>query len=142
MNVERFARVTDPDLNAQRGAIRRMVVSRASAVLWQLLGFTIARKKETTRGVEVFHGVGAFDRARRHAVGCTIARGNVGLAVDAYRDLDAYPGGFLGVVEGEQVIDLHVPYSQRVLIAAPEVLGAGSVGEVAVYVVDEPNHDS
>lgn len=36
----------------------------------------------------------------------------------------------------EQVIDLHVPYSQRVLIAAPEVLGAGSLGEVAAYVVD------
>lgn len=36
----------------------------------------------------------------------------------------------------EQVIDLHVPYSQRVLIAAPEVLLAGSMGEVAVYVVD------
>jgi phage gp45-like len=58
MSVERFARVTDPDLNAQRGAIRRMVVSRASTVLWQLLGFTVERKKETTRGVEVFHGVG------------------------------------------------------------------------------------
>lgn len=36
----------------------------------------------------------------------------------------------------EQVIDLHVPYSQRVLIAAPETLSAGSLGEVAVYVVD------
>lgn len=36
----------------------------------------------------------------------------------------------------EQVIDLHVPYSQRVLIAAPEVLTAGALGEVAVYAVD------
>lgn len=36
----------------------------------------------------------------------------------------------------EQVIDLHVPYSQRLLIAAPEVLAAGALGEVAVYVVD------
>lgn len=36
----------------------------------------------------------------------------------------------------EQVIDLHVPYSQRLLVAAPERLSAGSVGEVAVYAVE------
>jgi len=36
----------------------------------------------------------------------------------------------------EQMVDLHVPYAQRVLIAAPEVLTAGSLGEVAVYAVD------
>lgn len=58
MSVERFARVTDPESNARRGSIRRMVVSRAGAVLWQLLGFTVGGKKEATRGIEVFHGVG------------------------------------------------------------------------------------
>lgn len=58
MSVERFARVTDPEANARRGSIRRMVVSRAGAVLWQLLGFTVGGKKEATRGIEVFHGVG------------------------------------------------------------------------------------
>jgi hypothetical protein len=36
----------------------------------------------------------------------------------------------------EQMLDLHVPYSQRVLIVAPEVLDAGMVAEVAVYAVD------
>ena len=36
----------------------------------------------------------------------------------------------------EQMLDLHVPYSQRVLFAAPDVLVAGHVAEVAVYVVD------
>jgi hypothetical protein len=36
----------------------------------------------------------------------------------------------------EQVVDLHVPYAQRLLIAAPETLAAGSVAEVAVYAVD------
>jgi len=36
----------------------------------------------------------------------------------------------------EQMLDLQVPYSQRVLFAAPEVLVAGTVAEVAVYAVD------
>jgi len=36
----------------------------------------------------------------------------------------------------EQMLDLHVPYSQRVLFAAPAVMVAGSVAEVAVYAVD------
>jgi hypothetical protein len=36
----------------------------------------------------------------------------------------------------EQMLDLHVPYSQRLLFAAPDVLVAGTVGEVAVYAVD------
>jgi hypothetical protein len=36
----------------------------------------------------------------------------------------------------EQVVDLRVPYSQRLLIAAPETLAAGAVGEVAVYAVE------
>jgi hypothetical protein len=36
----------------------------------------------------------------------------------------------------EQVVDLRVPYSQRLLLAAPEILVAGSIGEVAVYAVD------
>ena len=36
----------------------------------------------------------------------------------------------------EQVVDLHVPYAQRVLLVAPERLVAGSVGEVAAYAVD------
>jgi hypothetical protein len=36
----------------------------------------------------------------------------------------------------EQVVDLHVPYSQRLLIAAPEVLSAGAIAEVAVYAVE------
>ena len=40
----------------------------------------------------------------------------------------------------EQVIDLRVPYSQRLLIVPPEHLAAGSVGEVAVYAVDPSGH--
>jgi hypothetical protein len=36
----------------------------------------------------------------------------------------------------EQTLSLNVPYSQRVLFAAPDVLVAGSVAEVAVYAVD------
>jgi len=36
----------------------------------------------------------------------------------------------------EQMLDLHVPYSQRVLFAAPTLMVAGSVAEVAVYAVD------
>jgi hypothetical protein len=40
----------------------------------------------------------------------------------------------------EQMVDLHVPYAQRVLIAAPEVLAAGALGEVAVYAVDPSGH--
>ncbi len=40
----------------------------------------------------------------------------------------------------EQMLDLRVPYSQRVLIAAPEVLVAGNVAEVAVYAVDPSGH--
>jgi hypothetical protein len=36
----------------------------------------------------------------------------------------------------EQVVDLRVPYSQRLLIVAPETLAAGAVGEVAVYAVE------
>ena len=36
----------------------------------------------------------------------------------------------------EQILDLHVPYSQRVLFAAPDVLVAGTVAEVAVYAVE------
>jgi hypothetical protein len=36
----------------------------------------------------------------------------------------------------EQMLDLHVPYSQRVLFVAPEVIAAGTVTEVAVYAVE------
>ena len=36
----------------------------------------------------------------------------------------------------EQILDLHVPYSQRVLFVAPDVLVAGAVAEVAVYAVE------
>jgi hypothetical protein len=36
----------------------------------------------------------------------------------------------------EQIVDLRVPYSQRLLFAAPEALVAGTVGEVAVYAVE------
>jgi hypothetical protein len=36
----------------------------------------------------------------------------------------------------EQIVDLRVPYSQRLLFAAPESLRAGAVGEVAVYAVE------
>lgn len=36
----------------------------------------------------------------------------------------------------EQVVDLHVPYAQRLLLVPPESLAAGAVGEVAVYAVD------
>ena len=36
----------------------------------------------------------------------------------------------------EEVVDLHVPYSQRVLLVAPEILSAGEVGEVAVYAAE------
>ena len=36
----------------------------------------------------------------------------------------------------EQILDLHVPYSQRVLFAAPNVFVAGAVAEVAVYAVE------
>jgi hypothetical protein len=36
----------------------------------------------------------------------------------------------------EQVIDLRVPYSQRLLFVTPEALAAGAVGEVAVYAVE------
>ena len=40
----------------------------------------------------------------------------------------------------EQMLDLHVPYAQRVLFAAPDVLVAGRVAEVAVYAVDPSGH--
>jgi len=40
----------------------------------------------------------------------------------------------------EQILDLHVPYSQRVLFAAPNVLVVGTVIEVAVYAVDPSGH--
>ncbi len=40
----------------------------------------------------------------------------------------------------EQMLDLRVPYSQRVLIAGPEVLVAGNVAEVAVYAVEPSGH--
>lgn len=36
----------------------------------------------------------------------------------------------------EQVVDLQVPYSQRVLVAAPRTIAAGAVAEVAVYAVE------
>ena len=36
----------------------------------------------------------------------------------------------------EQILDLRVPYSQRVLFSAPDLLVAGSVAEVAVYAVE------
>jgi hypothetical protein len=36
----------------------------------------------------------------------------------------------------EQILDLHVPYSQRVLFVAPDVFVAGAVAEVAVYAVE------
>lgn len=36
----------------------------------------------------------------------------------------------------EQILDWHVPYAQRVLVAAPSVLVAGTMAEVAVYAVD------
>lgn len=36
----------------------------------------------------------------------------------------------------EQVLDLRVPYSQRVLVAAPEAMPAGTLAEVAVYAVE------
>jgi hypothetical protein len=36
----------------------------------------------------------------------------------------------------EQMLDLQVPYSQRVLFVAPEALVAGTFAEVAVYAVD------
>lgn len=36
----------------------------------------------------------------------------------------------------EQILDLHVPYSQRVLFVAPDVLVAGTVAEIAVYAVE------
>jgi hypothetical protein len=36
----------------------------------------------------------------------------------------------------EQVIDLRVPYSQRLLFVPPEALAAGTPGEVAVYAVE------
>jgi hypothetical protein len=36
----------------------------------------------------------------------------------------------------EGMVDLRVPYSQRLLFAAPETLVAGEVGEVAVYAVE------
>jgi hypothetical protein len=36
----------------------------------------------------------------------------------------------------EQVLDLRVPYSQRLLFVAPETLAAGTVAEVAVYAVE------
>lgn len=36
----------------------------------------------------------------------------------------------------EQVIDLRVPYSQRLLFVPPESLAAGTAGEVAVYAVE------
>jgi hypothetical protein len=39
-------------------------------------------------------------------------------------------------VATEQLLDLHVPYSQRVLVAAPEIMAAGTTAEVAVYAVD------
>jgi len=40
----------------------------------------------------------------------------------------------------EQMLDLHVPYAQRVLFAAPDVLVAGNIAEVAVYAVDPSGH--
>ena len=36
----------------------------------------------------------------------------------------------------EQVLDLRVPYSQRLLFVAPETLAAGAVAELVVYAVD------
>jgi hypothetical protein len=36
----------------------------------------------------------------------------------------------------EQVVDLHVPYAQRLLFAAPVSMQAGSVAELAVYAVE------
>lgn len=57
MTVERNARVTDPFIGAMRGLVRRMSVSRAGAVLWQLVGFRVGRHQEA-QTAEVFHGVG------------------------------------------------------------------------------------
>jgi len=36
----------------------------------------------------------------------------------------------------EGMVDLHVPYSQRLLFVVPEAMVAGTVGEVAVYAVE------
>jgi hypothetical protein len=40
----------------------------------------------------------------------------------------------------EQILDLRVPYSQRLLVVPPESLAAGTVNEVAVYAVEPSGH--
>lgn len=58
MSVERDSMATSPEANSLRGLVRRMTVSRGAAVIWQLLGLKLPKKRAETIEAEVFHGVG------------------------------------------------------------------------------------
>ncbi len=58
MNVREHNRVIDPARNAIRGIVRRMIVSRAAAVIWQIAGVRFLDGSTETNEAEVFQGIG------------------------------------------------------------------------------------
>ena len=118
-----------------------IVVAEFANALWPIRGMTTVRLRaaatptlRTDPGAQVTVRVGDRDFGPQVAP----ADGFVHIPVVVP------PGVDFGVARSvnqhgkatEQMLDLRVPYSQRLLFAAPEIVAAGAVAEFAVYAVE------
>ncbi len=118
-----------------------IVVAEFSSPLWPIRGMTTLRLRaaatpalHTDPGAQVTIRVGDRDFGPQAA-----ARDGM-----VHIPVVVPPGVDFGVARSvnpygkatEQVLDLRVPYSQRLLFVAPRSLAAGSTAEVAVYAVE------
>ena len=118
-----------------------IIVAEFSNLTWPLRGVTTVRLRAATTtsmhtdpGAQVTLRVGDRDFGPQTAPADGVVRIPIvvppGIEFATARSFNQYGKAT------EQVVDLHVPYAQRLLFAAPVSMRAGSVAELAVYAVE------
>jgi hypothetical protein len=118
-----------------------IIVAEFNNLVWPLRGMTTVRLRAATTesmhtdpGAQVTLRVGDRDFGPQTAPADGVVRIPIvvppGIEFATARSVNQYGKAT------EQVVDLHVPYAQRLLFAAPASMRAGSVAELAVYAVE------
>jgi len=118
-----------------------IIVAEFSNLIWPLRGMTTVRLRAATTtsmhtdpGSQVTLRVADRDFGPQTAPANGVVRIPIvvppGVEFATARSVNQYGKAT------EQIVDLHVPYAQRLLFAAPVSMRAGSVAELAVYAVE------
>ena len=112
---ERHAKATDPLLNSFRGAIRRLVITKAAAFVWDMLGVQLTPTNREPVRAEVFHGIGFAALPSRdgspEAIVLNVAAATAPVVI-ASRDIKgAKIAGVAGMKTGETMV-----YSEKAII--------------------------